>query len=86
MPVWVALEYLASLHYSERGAWERARTTCWTMAQVNSTKRINPKKMMPLPWDEAPVVDEKKLERLKKKAKLKEKKINGRFSNKTFSK
>lgn len=32
---------------------------------------------MPLPWDEAPVVDEKKLERLKKKAKLKEKKLNG---------
>lgn len=34
-----------------RGEWERARTLAIFSAQPHCRKRLDPKKLMPLPWD-----------------------------------
>lgn len=35
-----------------RDRWERTRAQCYLLAQVNSSKIINPEEIMPFPWDE----------------------------------
>lgn len=35
----------------ERGAWERLRTLAAITIQPHLTKKITPRKLLPLPWD-----------------------------------
>lgn len=36
----------------ERGEWERARLIAYTVAQSQSTKKLTPRELIPLPWDD----------------------------------
>lgn len=64
---------LAHSDRRERGEWERARLIAYTVAQSQSTKKLTPKELFPLPWDdEKPQADtqmtNEELTRLEQKA------------------
>lgn len=80
MPVWEAMEYLASIEYRGRDYWERARLIALVTAQVNSTKKIRPDSIIRFVWDkieENQTVSEAEKQRLEAKAKYLKKKLYG---------
>ena len=40
-----------NLWMKDRDAWERTRTVSYITAQCQSTKKLDPKEMMPFSWD-----------------------------------
>lgn len=42
---------LEGLHLKHKELWEATRMIMYSVAQVHNRKRINPKDMMSLPWD-----------------------------------
>ena len=88
MKMYEVLEYLASLHYSKKEEWEQARVIAFMIAQVNSSKKLKMKEVIPLPWDESEKeeISVEEVKRLTSKAKELENKLNGGLSNKTTAK
>lgn len=64
---------LDNLWRKNREAWERTRREIYTIAQVNSKRTLNPRDLLPFPWDErgmeasASMSDEER-ERLRRKS------------------
>lgn len=84
MPIFEAMEYLASLEYRGRDNWEQARMIAYMVAQVNSKKVLKPSEIIKYIWDEnkePETVSAVDLERLKQKADYLEKKLYGGLSN-----
>lgn len=84
MPIFEAMEYLASVQYRGRDRWEQARMIAYMVAQVNSKKVLKPSEIIKYAWDEnkeSEAVNAVDLERLKQKAEYLEKKLYGGLSN-----
>lgn len=43
---------LEGLHLKHKELWEAARMIMYSVVQSHNSKRIDPKSMMPLPWDD----------------------------------
>lgn len=60
--------------------WEQTRTIAYMVAQVNSTKTLNPAKILPFSWDKKEIksveATKEDIERLRTKAKDIEKVLN----------
>ena len=81
MPIWLALQHLASIHYTDRVSWEQTREVVWAIAQVNSSKQLKRESIMKFPWDESNEtknITEEDTERIKAKAKAMENILNNR--------
>lgn len=84
---WLELHILVkNLYRAKQDDWEIGRQTIYTSAKVmGGTKETNPRKFMPLPWDNLegstgdkdPLPTKEDIERLKQKAK----EYGTRFSN-----
>lgn len=56
----------------EQEEWERMRWLMYTIAQVNSKKRLSPEDLFPFPWDHEKghvEVDEEEIEEVRKRMK-----------------
>ena len=63
-----------------RDGWEQTRTIAYMVAQVNSTKTLDPAKLLPFTWDKKEIkcveATKEDIERLRTKAKYIEKVLN----------
>lgn len=69
---------LKRIHLKNKESWEQTRLLMYTVAQVNSKKKIDIKKLLPFSWDSDRVecnVSEEEEERLKNSI---EKYLNGK--------
>lgn len=73
--------YLMGMEEAERNSWDQTRLIMYAVAQSNSRKRLRPKDVLPLPWDnEKPKdddIDWAEVERMRAEIKLEELKLNG---------
>lgn len=73
--------YLTGLDEAERTSWDQTRMIMYTVAQCNSRKKLRPKDILPLPWDdEKPQheeIDWAEVERMRAEVKLEQQKNNG---------
>ena len=66
MKFYEAKALLDNAHYAVRDSWEQARLIAYVTAQTQSTKKLDPDDIMPLPWlkddgdknDEAPTPEQ----------------------------
>lgn len=64
--------YMRGYQRKEQEEWERMRWLMYTIAQVNSKKRLSPEGLFPFPWDndKEPVeVNEEEIEEVRKRMK-----------------
>lgn len=64
--------YIRGYQRKEQEKWERMRWLMYTIAQVNSKKKLSPEDLFSFPWDKerGPVeVDEKEIEEVRKRMK-----------------
>lgn len=54
---WEAIELLNSLAYCDKNSWEQTRSTMYTIAQVNSQKKLSLKDIITFPWDTIEIDD-----------------------------
>lgn len=45
--------HMHAVEQRERSAWERTRTACICALMPYSTRALDPRKVLPLPWDKA---------------------------------
>lgn len=66
-----ASAFMRGLQRKEQDEWERTRQLAYRIVQVNCTKELTPKEVMPFVWDkkEEVEVDETELERLRELSK-----------------
>ena len=73
--------FLSGMDDANRLSWEQTRMIMYTIAQSNSRKKLRPKDILPLPWDdEKPQheeIDWAEVERLRAEVKIEELKKNG---------
>lgn len=63
--------YMRGYQRKEQEEWERMRWLMYTIAQVNTRKKLSPEDLFPFPWDnnEPVEVDEKEIEDARKRMK-----------------
>lgn len=55
---WYEIETLIENRWrKDRESWERTRMEAYYTAQTQSTKELDPKKLMPFPWDRVKTVE-----------------------------
>lgn len=71
MTLFECAAFLRGYHEKEKGQWEQVRQLAYVIAQVNSSKELEPSDIMKFAWDEnKPVeIDEAKIEELRERAK-----------------
>ena len=51
MEIYEATALIENLWMKNKEAWEQTRTVSYITAQCQSTKKLDPMEMIPLPWD-----------------------------------
>lgn len=51
MEIYEAAALIENLWMKNKEAWEQTRTVSYITAQCQSTKKLDPMEMIPLPWD-----------------------------------
>lgn len=64
--------YLRGMQNKEQSAWEQTRMLMYAIVQVNSSKDLSPKDVLPFPWDDDAIeeLDEESINKLRERAKI----------------